>query len=151
MKSMKLILAMLCCFLGIGHAQDAKHVVSDPGLARSLGADAQGMRKYILVVLRTGPHRLPDGPGRDALFEGHFSNMARLAREGKLVVAGPVSDNTDWRGIFIFSVATVHEAEALVATDPVVKSGEMVAEFHPLYSSAALMSVRSIHDRISPK
>lgn len=67
------------------------------------------------------------------------------------MVAGPFSNEADWRGMFVFAVETLEAARQLVATDPVIKSGEMVAEYHKLYSSAALMSVNEIHKRIAPK
>ena len=124
--------------------------VADPALAKQLGADERGMRTYVLVILKTGPHRVPDGPARDEMFAGHFSNIKRLAAAGKLVLGGPFGDKGDWRGIFVFAVETPEEAEKLVATDPVIQSGEMVAEYHRLYASAALMSVNSIHEKIAP-
>jgi uncharacterized protein YciI len=123
--------------------------VADPELAQRLGADVNGMRKYVLVILKTGPKRVPDGPERSAMFKGHFDNMNRLAKEGKLAVAGPFGDNTEWRGLFILAVDNFDAAKALVATDPVIKSGEMVAEYHTLYSSAALMAVSEIHQKIA--
>src|SRR6186713_148473 len=43
----------------------------DPALAQKVGADARGMRKYVLVILKTGPNRVPDGPEREAMFAGH--------------------------------------------------------------------------------
>ena len=125
--------------------------VADPELARQLGADEHGMRKYVLVILKSGPHRVADGPARDRMFQGHFANIKRLAQAHRLVVAGPFDDTGDWRGMFVFAVATTEEAAALVATDPVIKSGEMVAEYHTLYSSAALMAVNGIHEKISPQ
>lgn len=120
-------------------------------LARSLGADDFGMRHYVLVVLKSGPKPMEKGPERDAMFRGHFENMGRLSNEGKLVVAGPLDGVDGWRGIFILAVPEIGEAKALVATDPVVSSGEMVPEFHKLMSSAALMQVRTIHDTIAKK
>ena len=125
--------------------------VADPALARELGADEHGMRKYVLVILKTGPHRVPDGPARDKMFEGHFANMQRLAKAHKLVLAGPFGDKNDWRGLFVFAVATPKEAAALVATDPVIKNGEMVAEYHSLYASAALMALFGVHEKIAPQ
>ncbi len=121
----------------------------DPVLAQQLGADQRGMRKYVMVILKTGKHRVPDGKARDEMFQGHFANMKRLADEGKLVLAGPFGDKTDWRGMFIFAVDNVEAAQLLVATDPVITNGEMFAEYHLLYASAALMSVNGIHKRIS--
>ena len=138
---------LLCC----GANAQQKQTVADPALAEQLGADERGMRQYILVILKTGPTRVPDGPDRTAMFKGHFENMERLAKAGKLVLAGPFGDKSDWRGMFIFAVPSREEAEALVATDPVIKSGEMVAEYHALYASAALMTVSATHERIAPQ
>ena len=121
----------------------------DAALATRLGADERGMRSYVLVVLKTGPKRMPDGPERDAMFKGHFANIQRLAGAGQLALAGPFGKGGDWRGLFILAVTTVEEAEKLVATDPVILEGEMVAEFHPWYGSAALMQVPEIHTRLS--
>ena len=43
----------------------------DAALAQRLGADPQGMRAYVLVILKTGPTRVPDGPGRVELAKFH--------------------------------------------------------------------------------
>ncbi len=145
---------VLCLFVPIASSfQQEKPAgkVADPDLAKKLGADGRGMRSYVLVILKTGPKPVPAGPERDEIFRGHFANMKRLADEGKLAVAGPFGDKGDWRGMFIFAVPTVKEAEELVATDPVVKSGEMIAECHKLYASAALMAVPGIHEKIEGK
>jgi uncharacterized protein YciI len=120
----------------------------DAQLAASLGADDIGMRHYVMVILKTGTHRVPDGPERDAMFKGHFANIARLAQEGKLAFAGPFDGETGWRGMFLFAVSDIEEAKKLVATDPAVASGEMVAEYHKYYGSAALMLVTVTHARL---
>jgi len=130
-------------------AIDALKAVYEPELARSLGADDNGMKRYVLVILKTGPNKVPAGPERDEMFKGHFANMSRLAAAGKLALAGPFDGVDGWRGLFIFAVPDIAEAQALVATDPVIIKGEMVAEYHAYYGSAALMLVRDAHDRIS--
>jgi len=109
------------------------------------------MRSYVLVILKTGPSKIPAGPERDAMFAGHFANIKRLADGGKLVLAGPFDGVDGWRGMFIFDVKTVDEAKALTATDPVIKSGEMVAEYHAYYGSAALKLVNEAHAKIQKK
>jgi uncharacterized protein YciI len=121
----------------------------DPALARALGADENGMRSYVLVVLRTGPNKVPAGPERDEMFKGHFANMKRLSDEGKLALAGPFDGVDGWRGLFIFAVPDIEEARKLVATDPVVAKGEMTPEFHKYYGSAALMLVRETHGKLA--
>lgn len=126
--------------------------VYDAALAKRLGADEHGMRRYVLVILKTGPKRMPEGKERDAMFAGHFANIARLAREGKLAVAGPFSDDpAGWRGLFVFAVDDVDEARRLTETDPVIRNGEMVAEYHSWYGSAATMMVAELHEKLTPK
>ena len=123
----------------------------DPALAARLGADERGMRPYVLVILKTGPSRMPAGPERDAMFRGHFANMKRLTDEGKLVMAGPLDGVEGRRGIFVFAVKDVEEARQLSASDPVLIHGEMVAEYHRLYSSAALRAIPETHERVVRK
>lgn len=122
---------------------------SDPELARKLGADDMGMRKYVMAFLKRGPNRPSDPAEARKLQQGHMANIARMAKEGKLVVAGPFLDNGDLRGIYIFNVATVAEAEALTKTDPAIQAGSLAMELHPWYGSAALMEVNSTHERIA--
>lgn len=123
----------------------------DPALASRLGADARGMRQYVLVILKTGAQRVPDGPARDAMFAGHFANMARLSEAGQLVLAGPfVKDPAGWRGLYVFAVDSLDEARALTERDPVVVQGEMVAEYHAWYGSAATMMIPELHERLVP-
>ena len=57
-------------------------------------------------------------------------------------------DNGIYRGIYIFDVETVEEAEKLTATDPMIVEGRLVMELHPWYGSAALKKVNELHDQI---
>ena len=123
----------------------------DAALARSVGADEHGMRRYVLVILRSGPTPVPAGAQRDEMFRGHFANMKRLSDEGKLVLAGPLGGDDGARGIFVLAVPDVAQARELVATDPVVIQGEMVAEYHPYFGSAALMLIPGLHEKIAQK
>ena len=123
----------------------------DADLAAKLGGNANGMRNYVLVVLKTGPTRVPDGPVRKKMFEGHFENMTRLATEKKLAFAGPLDGVDGWRGIFVLATDDLEEAKRLVALDPVIINGEMVAEYHKLFGSAGLMMVNELHNKIQKK
>lgn len=132
-----------------GQAPIASHY--DEAMARSLGADDYGMRSYVLVILRSGPTPMPKGEERDAMFRGHFANMKRLSEEGKLVLAGPLDGVDGRRGIFVLAVSDIEEAKALVATDPVIEKGEMVADYHTYYGSAALMMIPELHAKVTQK
>jgi uncharacterized protein YciI len=123
----------------------------DAESAQRLGADQRGMRSYVLVVLKTGPNKVAPGKERDEMFAGHFANIKRLAADGKLAVAGPFDGIDGWRGLFIFAVKDIEEAKQLTATDPVIMKGEMVAEYHKWYGSAAVMDVTRIHETLIEK
>jgi hypothetical protein len=56
-----------------------------------------------------------------------------------------------WRGLFILATDDIDEARRIVATDPVIVNGEMVAEYHKHYGSAALMLVGEMHDKVASK
>jgi uncharacterized protein YciI len=123
----------------------------DAALAKSLGADERGMRQYVLVILKTGPNKMPEGEARKAMFKGHFANIGKLAGEKKLVLAGPLDGKEGRRGIFVFNTPDIETAKSWVATDPVIINGEMAAEFHEFYGSAALMMVNEVHGKIEKK
>jgi len=120
----------------------------DSALASKLGADEYGMKKYVMAFLKKGPKRDQDSVTAEEIQKGHMANIQRLADEGKLVLAGPFFDDFDLRGIFIFNVESVEEAEALTNTDPAIKSGRLLMELHPWYGSAALMDINSMHKKI---
>lgn len=121
----------------------------DPDLAKKWNADQYGMSKYVLAFLKKGPIRNQDSLTVVKLQEAHLANIARLAKEEKLVLAGPFLDDGEFRGIYIFNVETVEEAKSLTETDPAVKAGRLIMELHPWYGSAALKEVNYLHKRIS--
>jgi len=125
--------------------------VYDAELAKKLGGDENGMKNYVFVILKTGPKDAEfKGKVRDDMFAGHMANIGRLADEGKLAVAGPFRKNDrQYRGLYIFNVKTVEEAQKLVETDPVVKARMMIAEMTPWYGSASLMATPEIHKKIA--
>ncbi len=147
MKCIVFILVFLCG-TSLSKAQDST-VVYDSLYAQQLGADEYGMRSYVMAFLKTGPNRSQSPEEAQQLQKAHLANIHRLAEEGTLVLAGPFLDDGDLRGIYIFNVATVDEAEALTATDPAIQSGRLVMELHPWYGSAAVMEIQEIHDRIA--
>lgn len=122
----------------------------DADLAKRLGADERGMKMYVLCILKTGPKDAEiQGDARKEIFAGHFANIGKLADEGKLAVAGPFGKNDRaYRGLYIFNVATIEEAEKLVMLDPAVKAGVFVPELTPWYGTAAMMVVSDTHKKI---
>ena len=86
------------------------------------------------AFLKRGPNRKEGddkNPEIQELQKAHIANIQRLAAMKKLLVAGPFGDNGDLRGIFVFRVGSLEEAQSLCATDPMVKAGRLVVELHP--------------------
>lgn len=123
----------------------------DAALAQRLGADDYGMASYVIAFLKAGPNRTTDPARGGELMKAHLANIARMADQGSLVVAGPFLDDGPLRGIYIFKVATVEQARALTATDPAIQSGHLEMELHPWYGSAALVELTAIHKRVQKK
>lgn len=90
------------------------------------------METAYLGFLSRGNQWTPEKtPATEELQKAHLANIHRLAETKKLVVAGPFGDDGDLRGIFVFRVASLEEAQALAATDPAVKAGRLVIDLHP--------------------
>ncbi|MBN8641399.1 MAG: hypothetical protein J0L86_06250 [Flavobacteriales bacterium] len=143
----KLLIILLLAVFQLGFSQESKY---DENLAKSLNADDYGMKQYVFCILKTGSNTTATAEERNTYFKGHMENIQRLAKEGKLVIAGPFGKNDkNYRGVFVFNVSTVEEAKALVDTDPAVVAKIFEYELTPWYCSAALMKVNEIHETIA--
>jgi uncharacterized protein YciI len=117
--------------------------------AQKVGADDYGMRQYVMAFLRRGPNRSQDSATAAKLQMAHMENIGRMADEGKLALAGPFFGDGDLRGIYIFAVESLKEAEALTQSDPAIQAGSLEMELMLWYGSAALMEVGEIHKKIA--
>lgn len=152
MKFNRLLTFLAFAFLPIFlFGQNDKKIEKDTALAIALGADDYGMKQYVMAFLKRGPNRDRTPAQAAELQKAHLENIGRLAEEGKLVLAGPFMDDGKMRGIYIFNVTTVEEAQELTATDPAIQAGSLVMELHPWYGSAALMKVNEIHESLPTK
>lgn len=92
----------------------------DAVLAMKYGADDYGMKKYVMAFLYRGPNREIDSAKAAQLQMAHLENIGRMADSGKLVLAGPFFGKGDLRGIYIFDVPSIEEAEELTNSDPAI-------------------------------
>jgi len=117
--------------LAAGVAALASGEQARPSPAAS-AAPPSNMEQVFLVLLKKGPKSTTgDSPERRAIQEGHMANIRAMWQARKLVIAGPLGDDGDLRGVFILRVPGLEEAQALVASDPAVKAGRLVGEIHP--------------------
>jgi len=122
----------------------------DKVLADKLGGDEYGMKKYFLVILKTGTNTSTEKEFINESFRGHMNNINRLVEEGKLIVAGPFEKNeNNYRGIFVLNnIESIDDAKKLLQTDPAIKNGLLDYEIFSWYGSAALPEYLPFSDKI---
>lgn len=88
--------------------------------------------EHIFVFLnnKADKAKLPEEESKK-IMEGHMANINRLAKEGKLIAAGPFDGGG---GIFIFKSTSTDEVREWVKTDPGVQANRWNIEILPYYS-----------------
>ena len=148
---MKKIILLFTLILGLGNSVSAQSNDNayDSTYAKSLGADAYGMKSYIFVMLTTGDSVVADKQARDSIFGGHMANMIRMEEMGKLILAGPFYDNDkSWEGIFVLNMTDLEEAKLLLQSDPAIANHLLTPVMAKWYGSAAMMEIVQIHAKI---
>ncbi|HYU43321.1 MAG TPA: YciI family protein [Vicinamibacteria bacterium] len=133
------MLAPAALALGLAATAAAQAPAASPAAAHSPGASEwkageppTHMTTYYLVMLVKGPKWAPDtSPAPEQLRKDHLTHLRKLALAGKLVLAGPLTDDGTIRGLVLFKAASLEEARALEEDDPLVKAGRLAVEVHP--------------------
>jgi uncharacterized protein YciI len=89
--------------------------------------------EFHMALLKRGPKYSTSGMPKDLRSE-HLANVIALLESGKAIIAGPLGDNGEIAGIFVFRAKSAEEARAWAESDPAVKAGFFSAEMHPWWS-----------------
>jgi uncharacterized protein YciI len=89
--------------------------------------------EFHMALLKRGPKYSASGVPKNIQAE-HVANVVSLLESGKVVIAGPLGDNSDIAGILVFRAKSAEEAREWAESDPTVKAGFFVAEMHPWWS-----------------
>ena len=144
-----ILITLLLSYAFLGSMAQSTTISYNKVLADSLGADDYGMKSFFLVILKTGSTQIDDKEKKNELFRGHLDNINRLAKEHKLIVAGPLAKNAlNYRGIFILDIKTEKEAIELLKSDPAISAGIFEYELLSWYGSAALPLYLPFHTQI---
>jgi len=87
--------------------------------------------QYFFVLL----NRLPNAPqlskeAGEKLQAEHMANIVKMAGEHKLLIAGPYTDDTPLRGVFVFQADSAAQVQDWANSDPAVKAGRLSPEIH---------------------
>jgi len=93
------------------------------------------MKKYFICFLKQGKNRNQSEAEATKIQENHLAYMGKLAEEQKICIAGPFDDDGAIRGITIYSVPTLEDAQQLANNDPAVKAGRLEVEVHPWWAA----------------
>ena len=91
-------------------------------------------KAYCIFLYKAGPNRDQPPAEAEKLQMEHLRYLFQLRAEGKLVINGPVLDETDLKGVGIFNTTDVTEVKNLLEGDPAVKVGRLTYEIHPWFS-----------------
>ena len=120
MKTLMLILIIFCSLtLGIAEEQKPPQLVT-----------------YYLGLLYKGPVRTQSADESAKIQSAHLQHLESLYKQGILLIAGPMGDDGDLRGIVVLKVKSLEDAQALVNNDPAVKAGRLRVELHPWMSES---------------
>jgi uncharacterized protein YciI len=87
--------------------------------------------QLVFGFLKSGPNRSQSKEEAQALQKAHLAYMDDLHEQGRLIMAGPFLDDTEWRGVVVYRVASVDEARDLASGDPMVKAGRLAIDARP--------------------
>lgn len=105
-----------------------------PSKSKTADSSKHVMKQYYFVMLTKGNNRTQDSITVAQIQKAHLENIDRLAKAGKIIVAGPFGDDGNWRGIFIFDATSFEEVKELLQTDEAIKSGRLTYEIHPWWT-----------------
>ena len=89
---------------------------------------AQNKYTFVFLNKKLDKAELPK-EAVDKIMEGHMANINKMAKEGKLIAAGPFEGGG---GIFIFNSTSVEEVKGWINDDPGIKSKRWNVEVLPI-------------------
>jgi len=96
---------------------------------------AHKLVEFHMGLLKRGPKWTAEQNAETKrLLDQHVEYVTSLLDSGKVVIAGPITDNGEIGGVFVFRAKSAEEAKALAEADPTVVAGLHVAEMHPWWS-----------------
>jgi len=103
----------------------------------------KNIRPYYLdmLLLKDKPDTALPAEERTQWMQKHLSYIRSQVEAGKFVLVGPLTEENRLRGIAIIKADSIEEAQRIASGDPLVQSGHLVVEVHPIM----LEDLSSVH------
>ena len=87
---------------------------------------------YLVGLLHRGEAWTPErNAATDSLQMGHLANMGAMHKAGLLIGAGPMLDDSPFRGVWFFRADSLEQIRAHVARDPAIQAGRLRCDLMP--------------------
>ena len=85
-----------------------------------------------LLLLKDKPDTALPEAERMQWMQKHLAYIKSQVDAGKFVLVGPITEENRLRGIAVIRAETLEEAQRIASGDPLVQSGHLVVEVHPI-------------------
>ncbi len=130
MNSRTFLWLPLVLWMGFSCVSCTDQAQKPPAFTSNVKAPQFEWEDYQFGLLRKGPNHGTGTPEeRETMQAGHMATIHKMSQSGKLLAAGPMGDDGQLRGIFLFKAST-QEAQAMAAEDPTIQAGRLVLDLH---------------------
>lgn len=140
MKTLTVLLLVAFCFISTGVCASAQQKADD----QSKPAPQFKLVEFHMALLKRGPN-WSSASTQDVqlLQQQHIAYVQSLLESGKAIIAGPLNDDGDIRGIYVLRAKSADEARSWALADPAVSGGRLIAEMHPWWSEDVMKKATS--------
>lgn len=118
--------------------------IAGPTVAQEKTAPAFKMVEFHMALLKRGPQWSAEKtPQRKEVHDQHVAYFTSLIDSGKAVIGGPLTDEGEIRGLYVFRAKSASEAREWADADPAVKAGHFAVELHPWWSEEVMKKAAS--------
>ena len=131
MKTLIVLILVSLSFLSTGIYARAQQMPDD----QSKPVNQFKLVEFHMALLKRGPNwSAATTQDSQLLQQQHVAYVQSLLASGKAIIAGPINDDGDIRGIYVLRAKSADEAKSWALADPAVSSGRFIAEMHPWWS-----------------
>lgn len=131
MKKIFFLFAVIISFVGLARSRSSISFIK----TNIDSTPVYQMKQYWLVLLFSGSQRSQDSVTAAKIQQAHMNNIERLAAEGKIIMAGPMGDKSNLRGIFIMDGKDSTEIASHIKVDSAIITGRLRFEIHPWWTA----------------